>query len=88
MIVETDVVKIPILRPLIALNKPEIIDISREINMYDLSVGVTCDCNATPKKPATHAELDKVLEVEKEAKVDKIAKKALSKGLETEIITY
>jgi thiamine biosynthesis protein ThiI len=77
LVVETQTVKIPIIRPLIGLNKQDIINVAREVKTYELSVGVTCDCRATPKKPSTSADLTKVKAIEKKAGVGKLAKTAM-----------
>ena len=85
LFVESKTLKLPIIRPLIGFNKQEIIDIGKKVGTYNISVGVGCDCRAVPRKPSTHADLKKVLEVEKKAGVRKLARKAL-KSLESEKI--
>ena len=57
------VASMPILRPLIGLDKPEIIDIARRIGTYETSILPHFDCCSflMPDKPATKstsAELD------------------------------
>lgn len=51
---------LPILRPLLAFNKDEIIDRAREIGTYELSSAVDEYCAILPKKPATRASLGTV----------------------------
>ena len=77
LLVEHNAIKIPIVQPLIGLNKREIIDIAKQVGTYELSVGTTCDCRAVPNKPATQAVLDTVVAIEKAAGVSKLAKVAL-----------
>jgi tRNA uracil 4-sulfurtransferase len=48
-------IQLPILRPLLAFNKEEIIDRSRVIGTYELSSAVQEYCAILPKKPATRA---------------------------------
>lgn len=48
-------IELPILRPLVAFNKEEIIDRAREIGTYELSSAVDEYCAILPKKPATRA---------------------------------
>ena len=48
-------IELPILRPLLAFNKDEIIDRSREIGTYELSSAVHEYCAILPRKPATRA---------------------------------
>ncbi len=53
-------IDLPILRPLLAFNKGEIIDRAREIGTYELSSAVDEYCAILPKKPATRASLGTV----------------------------
>ena len=57
---------IPIFRPLIGMDKEEIIQISRKIGAFDTSVLPYEDCCTvfTPRHPRTRPELDKVIEQE------------------------
>lgn len=48
---------IPILRPLIGFDKEEIVQISKDIGAYDLSIQETIGCTAVPEKPATKSDL-------------------------------
>ena len=52
----------PILRPLIGLDKVEIMDTARRIGTYDISIRKTKGCAAVPMKPVTEAKAEKVLE--------------------------
>ena len=51
----------PIVRPLIGLDKEEIIDIAKEIGTFDISIIQTGGCKVVPTKPITEASIDKVL---------------------------
>lgn len=55
MQVINDVISLPVLRPVICLDKLEIIDIAKKINTYDISIRPHEDCCTifTPKAPAT-----------------------------------
>ena len=61
---------IPVYRPLIGMDKDEIIQISRKIGTYDTSVLPYEDCCTvfTPRHPRTRPELDKV--IAEENKID------------------
>lgn len=52
----------PVLRPLIAMDKSEIIEIAKEIDTYDISIRPYEDCCTifTPAKPKTKPKLDRV----------------------------
>ncbi|MBO8182675.1 MAG: hypothetical protein H0Z28_07770 [Archaeoglobus sp.] len=58
--VEDSAVKIPVLRPLIGLDKVEIVKIARQAGTYELSILPSKPCQAVPKKPATAAKLEEV----------------------------
>ncbi|MCB6443459.1 tRNA 4-thiouridine(8) synthase ThiI, partial [Streptococcus salivarius] len=55
------VVKIPVLRPVLCLDKLEIIDIADRIDTYEISIRPHEDCCTifTPKAPATKPKLYK-----------------------------
>jgi thiamine biosynthesis protein ThiI len=70
-------VKIPILRPLIGLDKEDVVKIAKEIGTYDLSILPSGGCSAVPIKPATRARLDQILKEEKRIAVDDLVRKAI-----------
>lgn len=53
----SQVTELPILRPLVGLNKDEILAIARDIGTYEASSKVGEYCALVPSKPATHATL-------------------------------
>ena len=67
----------PILRPLIGLDKEEIIQIAKRIGTYNISIIQSHDCTAVPQKPTTKAQLDQVLKEEKKIQVDRLLTHAL-----------
>ncbi len=56
--------EIPILRPLVAANKEEIIDLARLVGTHDLSAQVPEYCALTPRGPETHAKVSRVARAE------------------------
>lgn len=70
---------LPVFRPLIGMDKTEIIDISYKIETFDTSIEPYEDCCTvfTPKHPKTRPELSKVLEQEAKLDVDALTKEAL-----------
>ncbi|MDD4185616.1 MAG: tRNA 4-thiouridine(8) synthase ThiI [Candidatus Methanomethylophilaceae archaeon] len=52
----------PVIRPLIGLDKQEIIDIAQRIGTYDLSIMRTDGCGAVPKHPMTEAGVHRTRE--------------------------
>lgn len=70
-------VNIPILRPLIGLDKEDIIKIAKEIGTYDISIRPSISCEAVPYKPSTMAKIEKILDEENKINVDELVKKAV-----------
>jgi thiamine biosynthesis protein ThiI len=60
LFVEDRAVKIPVLRPLIGLDKVEIVRIAREADTYGLSILPSEPCRAVPKKPATAVKPEEI----------------------------
>ncbi|MBO5374315.1 MAG: tRNA 4-thiouridine(8) synthase ThiI [Clostridia bacterium] len=69
---------IPVYRPLIGMDKEEIIQISRRIGAYDTSILPYEDCCTvfTPRHPRTRPELEKVLEEERRLDFDALVEEA------------
>lgn len=64
--VTNDAVTLPVLRPLICMDKQEIVDIAVKIGTHDISILPFEDCCTVfqPKHPSTKPQLDKVLAAE------------------------
>lgn len=58
----------PIIRPLIGMDKQEIINIANEIGTYKLSIIPTTGCGVVPTRPVTEAKPEKILQMQ--AKLD------------------
>ena len=73
------VVKMPVFRPLIGFDKSEIIDIARKIGTLEISEQPFEDCCTvfTPRHPATHPKMDKILEGEKRLDEEELIRHAL-----------
>ena len=69
---------LPVYRPLIGMDKEEIIQISRRIGAYDTSILPFEDCCTvfTPRHPRTRPELDKVIEEEKKLDFNALVEEA------------
>lgn len=79
MTVINNVVKIPVLRPVVCFDKTEIIDLSKKINTYDISILPFIDCCTifVPKHPVINPELDICEEYEKLIDVEGLIKRAI-----------
>ena len=78
--VTEDVTTMPVLRPLIGMDKVEIIRIAREIGTYDTSILPYEDCCTvfTPRHPATRPDLEEVRKAEAALDVEGLVAKALA----------
>lgn len=76
-------VNMPVFRPLIGMDKLEIMDIARKIGTYDTSILPYEDCCTvfTPRHPATKPGLEKVIEAERVLEEGKLINEALE-GME------
>ena len=66
MSVINEVINIPVIRPLVCMDKLEIINLAKKINTYDLSILPFEDCCTIfdPKNPVTKPKSDKCYELE------------------------
>ncbi len=87
-LVTTDAVtNIPVLRPLIGMDKEEIVTISRNIDTFETSILPYEDCCTvfTPKHPKTRPTLESCLEAEGGLAIDALIEKAISETVYTYI---
>jgi thiamine biosynthesis protein ThiI len=70
-------IKIPVLRPLIGLDKEDIVTIAKDIGTYDLSILPSDGCKAVPNKPATKAKLEAISFEENKINVNNLIKNAV-----------
>ena len=77
----------PIIRPLATTDKVEIINISKKIGTFDISIRPYEDCCTifTPKAPKTMPHLDEVIALENKYDYDSLIKEALN-NIEVQII--
>ncbi|PTM23333.1 tRNA 4-thiouridine(8) synthase ThiI [Lactobacillus sp. PFC-70] len=82
-----DVTSMPILRPLLSMDKTEIIKVAEDIDTYDLSILPYEDCCTifTPPAPKTKPDLEKSRKYEKFIDVEGLMKEALDGITITEI---
>src|SRR5690554_172811 len=78
--VTNDAVSLPVFRPLIGLDKVEIMDIAQEIGSYETSILPYEDCCTifTPKHPVTHPKLERIKATEKLVDGDRLIAEAVS----------
>ena len=87
IVATNDVVDIPVFRPLIGMDKNEIIDYARKIGTYETSILPYEDCCTVfvPKHPETKPKIFKLVESEKKLDIDRIVEECIN-GIETIVI--
>jgi len=87
IVATNDVVDIPVFRPLIGMDKNEIIDYARKIGTYETSILPYEDCCTVfvPRHPETKPKIFKLVESEKKLDIDKIVEECID-GIETIVI--
>ncbi len=70
-----DCLRMPVYRPLVAMDKEEIIAVAKRIGTYELAVKGT-KCPYVPDKPSTRAKLEEVLAAEEKIGIEKLLKDA------------
>lgn len=85
--VTNDAVDMPVFRPLIGLDKNDIVEMAREIGTFDTSILPYEDCCTvfTPKRPATKPRLEKVIKYQQLLDCEKLIEDAVA-GVETIIV--
>ena len=77
MKVEQQAIDMQVVRPLIGMDKEEIIIIAKEIGTYELSIDEAYECGIVPEKPSTNASLEKILEAEEPMDVPEMIKNTI-----------
>lgn len=82
-----DAAELPILRPLIGMDKREIIDEARRLGTYETSIEPDQDCCKlfVPPHPSTKTRLDDVLRIERTLDIAELVKRGLEKVELTEL---
>ena len=70
-------IETPVLRPLIGLNKEEIIEIAKKIGTYEASISSHEICQSIPEKPRTKGRIDEVEREEEKLEIEKMINKLL-----------
>lgn len=80
MLAINDVTTMPIIRPVVSMDKNEIIDIAKDIDTYDLSILPFEDCCTifAPPSPKTHPDLEKTRYFEKRIDVEGLLERSLA----------
>ncbi len=83
------VAEMPVLRPLIGMDKTDIVALSRRIGTFDTSILPYEDCCTvfTPRHPRTHPRVEDVRDLEAKMDVDALVKKAMD-GIEIVTVRY
>lgn len=71
----------PVVRPLIGMDKNEIVDIAKRIGTYDISIERTAGCKAIPSKPVTEARPEKVLELQSKLDFERMVNECVNSAI-------
>lgn len=87
LMVSNDCADRPVFRPLIAMDKTDIMDIAREIGTYETSILPYEDCCTifVPKHPKTKPRVDLIRKSEEVLNIDELVNKAIE---ETELVVF
>lgn len=87
LVVTDQSVELPVMRPLIGMDKVEIMDMARKIGTYEKSIEPYEDCCTVflPKHPVTKPRLEKILNSESKLDVDSLVEMAVNSAEEIEI---
>ena len=87
LVVTDQSVELPVMRPLIGMDKVEIMDMAREIGTYEKSIEPYEDCCTVflPKHPVTKPKLERILNSESRLDVDRLVEMAVNSAEEIEI---
>ena len=82
-------VKMPVFRPLIAMDKTEIIEVAQKIGTFETSILPEEDCCTvfSPKKPVTKPKLDRIEKSENKLDVERLIQDAID-NIEVEDIEF
>ena len=80
MMVVNEVTNFPVIRPLVAYDKQEIVDIAKKINTYDVSILPYEDCCTVfvPKHPVIRPKVDYAKREEEKYEMNQLIKEAVS----------
>lgn len=79
VVVTGDAVELPIFRPLLGLNKVEIVDRARDVGTYDVSTEGGIQCAANIEYPETHGAIQKMEDIEEQFDVEKIVQAGIDR---------
>jgi len=74
---EQQAVSVPIIRPLIGMDKQDIVDLARQIGTYELSIREAGPCLMVPERPTVAARLSDILDAEEKMDIEGMVGKAL-----------
>ncbi len=89
MIVINDITNIPIIRPVVCLDKLEIIELAQKVGTYETSILPYEDCCTifVPKHPVIHPRLSKCLEYEQRFDYESLINECLDRVVTVNLLT-
>jgi thiamine biosynthesis protein ThiI len=80
--VESQAADVPVIRPLIGMDKEETIRIAKKIGSYEISTRPATCCGIVPKKPSTSAALEKIVCEESKVDVERLVQESVENAEE------
>lgn len=78
--------RLPVLRPLLAYDKQEIVDLAKSLGTYELSIKPYKDCcSILARHPETKAKLEVIEQLEKDMGIDDVVNRTLSEVVTLEV---
>jgi len=68
----------PVLRPLIGMDKQEIINLAEQIGTYEISISRAGGCSALPRHPATQSTVEKIEDIERKIQIKRLTEEAVA----------
>jgi len=81
LMVMESAIGMPVVRPLVGLDKEEIISIAKRIGTYEISIKKSEPCTLVPSKPATSAPADVIKAEEEKIDVEGMIRRAKSRAI-------
>ena len=76
MLVEEEASSLPVVRPLIGMDKVEIVNMAKTIGTFEISIAPSQPCEFAPDRPSTNSTLNEVISEEAELDVASLASRA------------
>ena len=77
LLILDNTINLPVFRPLIGLDKEDIINLAKKLGTYKLSISGSVQCQAVPKNPSIKGNLNEIIEIESKIDINSIIKNSV-----------